>query len=46
VLVERVGAAGLEVVDTQLELFQPDRPGAAAEDHLLIIARRPPAASA
>jgi ubiquinone/menaquinone biosynthesis C-methylase UbiE len=40
-LVARVEAVGLQVVDTQLERFQPDQPGAAAEDHLLIVARRP-----
>jgi SAM-dependent methyltransferase len=40
-LTELVGAAGLEVVDTDLELFQPDKPGAEAEEHLLITARRP-----
>ena len=37
---ERVEAAGLEVVDTHLEVFQPDKPGAQAEEHLLILARR------
>ncbi len=39
-LVEQVRAAGLEVVDTRVETFQPDKPGAQAEPHLLIIARR------
>jgi hypothetical protein len=38
---ERVEAAGLEIVDTASAPFRPDRPGAAAEDHLLITARRP-----
>lgn len=37
-LVERVG---LEIVHTATEPFLPDRPGAPAEDHLLIVARRP-----
>ena len=40
-LAELVDAAGLEIVDTDLELFQPDKPGAEAEEHLLITARRP-----
>jgi ubiquinone/menaquinone biosynthesis C-methylase UbiE len=40
-LADLVGGAGLEVVDTDLELFQPDKPGAGAEEHLLITARRP-----
>jgi len=40
-LSEQVAAAGLEVLHTQLELFQPDKPGAQAEEHLLITARRP-----
>ena len=40
-LAELVAAAGLEVVDSQLERFQPDQPGAPAEEHLLITARRP-----
>jgi hypothetical protein len=39
-LAAQVAATGLTVERTRLELFQPDRPGAAAEDHLLIIARR------
>jgi len=37
---ERVEAAGLEVVETHVEVFQPDKPGAQAEEHLLILARR------
>lgn len=40
-LAQQVRAVGLEILDTQLELFQPDRPGAQAEEHLLIVARRP-----
>jgi ubiquinone/menaquinone biosynthesis C-methylase UbiE len=36
-----VEAVGLTVVDTHLELFQPDAPGSPAESHLLIAARRP-----
>ena len=38
---ELVTAAGLEIVGSDLELFQPDKPGAEAEEHLLITARRP-----
>ena len=38
---ERVEAAGLQVVDTHLEVFQPDKPGAQAEEHLLVLAQRP-----
>lgn len=37
---ERVESAGLEVVDTDLEVFQPDKPGAQAEEHLLVLAQR------
>ena len=37
---EQVEAAGLEVVDTRLEVFQPDKPGARAEEHLLVLAHR------
>jgi SAM-dependent methyltransferase len=40
-LVGHVTAAGLEIVDTRLERYQPEQDGAAAEDHLLIVARRP-----
>ena len=40
-LAERVQDAGLQILDTGSESFQPDQPGAAAEDHLLIVARRP-----
>lgn len=40
-LEKRVEDAGLEVVDTHLEVFQPDKAGAQAEEHLLILARRP-----
>ena len=40
-LAELIAASGLEVLDTQLELFQPDQPGAQAEEHLLITSRRP-----
>ena len=36
-----VRTSGLEIVDTRLEVFQPDKPDAPAEEHLLILARRP-----
>jgi SAM-dependent methyltransferase len=40
-LVSRVEAAGLRIVGTHSEVFEPDKPGAQAEEHLLITARRP-----
>ncbi|WP_370950281.1 class I SAM-dependent methyltransferase [Amycolatopsis sp. cg5] len=40
-LVARVESAGLTVLGTHVEVFQPDKPGAEAEEHLLITARRP-----
>lgn len=40
-LAEQVTAAGLQVLDTRLELFEPDNPSASAEEHLLITSRRP-----
>jgi SAM-dependent methyltransferase len=40
-LTELVSAAGLDIVATDLELFQPDKSGAGAEEHLLVTARRP-----
>ena len=42
-LQERVEIAGLQVVDTHLEVFHPDKEGARAEEHLLVLARRPAA---
>ena len=42
-LQEHVRAAGLQIVDTHLEVFRPDTEGARAEEHLLILARRTPA---
>lgn len=39
-LTELVVSVGLEIESTELELFQPDEPGARAEEHLLIVARR------
>jgi SAM-dependent methyltransferase len=39
-LVSRVESAGLEVIGTHSEVFAPDKPGAEAEEHLLITARR------
>ena len=38
-LVERVRATGLAVVESRVERFEPA--GSAAEDHLLVVARRP-----
>ncbi|MBB4684268.1 class I SAM-dependent methyltransferase [Amycolatopsis jiangsuensis] len=40
-LLERVRAAGLVVTETRSETFAPDQPGAEAEEHLLISARKP-----
>jgi SAM-dependent methyltransferase len=40
-LVRRVEAAGLRIVGTHSEVFEPDKPGAVAEEHLLITACRP-----
>jgi SAM-dependent methyltransferase len=40
-LVSRVEAAGLTVIGTYSEVFEPDKPGAEPEEHLLITARRP-----
>lgn len=39
-LESRIAAAGLTVVSTHSEVFEPDKPGALAEEHLLITARR------
>lgn len=39
-LAARVESAGLTVLGTHVETFQPDKPGAQAEEHLLITARR------
>lgn len=39
-LVTLVESAGLTVLDTHEEIFQPDKPDAEAEEHLLIISRR------
>ncbi|WP_409181445.1 class I SAM-dependent DNA methyltransferase [Amycolatopsis sp. VS8301801F10] len=40
-LTDRVRAAGLEVTGTRTERFEPDKPGAEPEEHLLISARKP-----
>ncbi|MFD2473088.1 class I SAM-dependent DNA methyltransferase [Amycolatopsis silviterrae] len=40
-LADRVRAAGLEVTGTRAETFEPDKPGAEPEEHLLILARKP-----
>lgn len=40
-LIARIEAAGLLITGTHAELFQPDKPGAQAEEHLLVTARRP-----
>ena len=40
-LQERVEVAGLQVVDTHLEVFQPDMEAAREEEHLLVLAQRP-----
>jgi SAM-dependent methyltransferase len=39
-LVRRVQAAGLAITGTHSEMFEPDKPGAHPEEHLLITARR------
>lgn len=36
-----VGSVGLVVEATEVETFQPDQPDAPAEDHVLVVARRP-----
>ena len=40
-LAEQVRTAGLTVTGTRAEMFAPDKPGAQAEEHLLISARKP-----
>ncbi|QRP43529.1 class I SAM-dependent methyltransferase [Amycolatopsis sp. FDAARGOS 1241] len=40
-LEQRVRAAGLEVTGTRSEIFEPGKPGAEPEEHLLITARKP-----
>ncbi|WP_326834289.1 class I SAM-dependent methyltransferase [Amycolatopsis rhabdoformis] len=40
-LENRVRAAGLEVTGTRSEVFEPGKPGAQVEEHLLITARKP-----
>ncbi|HVW41459.1 MAG TPA: class I SAM-dependent methyltransferase [Amycolatopsis sp.] len=40
VLEAKIAEAGLRVVGTHSELFEPDKPGAQPEEHLLITARR------
>ncbi|MFI5607747.1 class I SAM-dependent DNA methyltransferase [Amycolatopsis sp. NPDC051903] len=40
-LERRVRAAGFEVTGTRSEIFEPGKPGAEAEEHLLITARKP-----